>query len=119
MHAGTVERSKDALVNPTIGSQNETLRTRTIYELVFSRIVQYSKQYQVIRSMAVNGWQGEAFASVQLPGDCASEGFVAQPIFVDSLHAAGFIINSHIAQGDAYICSARLDGLSMVLGGTM
>lgn len=106
MHAPNVERNKNALLDPVTGSQNETLRTRTIYELVFSRIVQYSKQYQIIRSMTVNDGQGEAFASVQLPRESTSEGFVAQPIFVDSLlHAAGFVINSHVANGDAYICS--------------
>ncbi len=106
MHASTVQRGKDSLLHSADSSQNETLRTRTIYELVFSRIVQYSKQYQVIRSMTLNEWQGEAFASVQLPREATSEGFVAQPIFIDSLlHAAGFIINSHVGNGDAYICS--------------
>ncbi|KAL5503739.1 PKS1 [Sanghuangporus vaninii] len=106
LHHGTVERGKAALLSSENGVSRETLRTRTIYELIFSRVVQYSKLYQVINAMTLGEANSEGFATFRLSSDQASKGFVAQPIFVDALlHSAGFLINGRAAGNDAYICN--------------
>nr|WGJ61596.1 ShPKS5 polyketide synthase 5 [Sanghuangporus sanghuang] len=106
LHHGTVERGKAALLSSENGVSRETLRTRTIYELIFSRVVQYSKLYQVINAMTLGEANSEGFATFRLSSDQASKGFVAQPVFVDALlHSAGFLINSRAAGNDAYICN--------------
>lgn len=114
LHTATVERGKQALLNPADGVNLETLRTRTLYDLVFPRVVQYSKLYQVIRKMTLDERTGEGFATIQLSDEQVNKAFVAQPIFVDALlHAAGFLINSQAANGDAYICG-QVDSTKML-----
>lgn len=114
LHTATVERGKQALLNPADGVNHETLRTRTLYDLVFPRVVQYSKLYQVIRKMTLDERTGEGFATIQLSDEQVNKAFVAQPIFVDALlHAAGFLINSQAPNGDAYICG-QVDSTKML-----
>lgn len=104
VHGGTIERGKSALRSGG-AVHHETLRTRTIYDLVFPRVVQYSKMYQVINSMTLDGTNGQGFATIQMPTEHSNERYVIQPVFVDALlHAAGFLINSQASSGDAYIC---------------
>lgn len=106
LHAGHIQRVKTSLLNPVTDTYHETLRTRTIYDLIFPRVVQYSKLYQVISTMTIDERNGEAIATIRIPKEQADRSFVAQPVFVDALlHAAGFLINSRAPSSDAYICS--------------
>lgn len=106
LHSESVERSKHALLNPVNGIFPETLRTRTIYDIIFSRVVKYSKLYQVINSMTLDETNGKGFAIIRLPSEQLSKNYVSQPVFIDSLiHAAGFLINSRARDGEAFICN--------------
>ncbi|EJD06333.1 polyketide synthase [Fomitiporia mediterranea MF3/22] len=106
LHHGTVERGRSALLSSDRSAYHETLRTRTIYELIFSRVVQYSKLYQVINTFTLDEKNGEGFAKFRLSAEQAGNGFVAQPVFIDALlHAAGFLINSKAAGNEAFICN--------------
>ncbi|TDL15699.1 ketoacyl-synt-domain-containing protein [Rickenella mellea] len=88
------------------GSPPETLRTWTIYHLIFSRVVQYSSTFQAIRSLTLSTNGGEACAIIKLPEDHDSGMFVAHPVFVDTLtHLAGFVVDREVPSDQLYICS--------------
>lgn len=84
----------------------ETIHTRMLYEVVFPRVVSYSKQYQTIKSMTIDQTGTEGFAVVQMPAGDKSGRYVVHPVFMDTLlHAAGFIANSAVTAEDACICN--------------
>ncbi|KAI5118611.1 hypothetical protein M0805_008042 [Coniferiporia weirii] len=114
LHAGNVERGKSSLLDPGNGIYHETLHTRTIYDLIFPRVVQYSKLYQVISTMTLDERKGEGFATIRLSPEESRKSFVAQPVFIDAmLHAAGFLINSKAGNGEAFICN-KVDSSKML-----
>lgn len=85
----------------------ETIHTRMLYEVVFPRVVSYSKQYQTVKSMTIDQTGTEGFAVVQMPAGGSGGGkYVVHPVFMDTLlHAAGFIANSAVTAEDACICN--------------
>lgn len=85
----------------------ETIHTRMLYEVVFPRVVSYSKQYQTVKSMTIDQTGTEGFAVVQMPAGSGGGGkYVVHPVFMDTLlHAAGFIANSAVTAEDACICN--------------
>lgn len=79
------------------------------YNVIFSRVVAYSKQYQAIQELAIPEGSLEGHGTFKLPDDdiLAGEG-VLSPVFVGTLlHAAGFIANSHVQPSEACICRGR------------
>lgn len=91
--------------------------TRTIYEVIFSRIVEYSKEYQAIQSLTVdpNGVEGYAFAKLPASSESQSR-FKIHHVFIDTiLQVAGFVVNLRGGVNDAYICS-RIDSVIVILG---
>jgi acyl carrier protein len=98
----------DAVTRPINGTPPETFLARTIYELIFPRVVDYGVAYRIIQSLTVNASGEEGFAIIRLSiDDNPKTKFVAHPIFMDSLfHVAGFIANMKGDLGDAYICNA-------------
>ncbi|KAH7909034.1 putative polyketide synthase [Hygrophoropsis aurantiaca] len=84
----------------------ESFTTRAIYEVLFPRVVEYSKQYHTIQSLALSSNGMDGVALVQLPSSYDQGPFAAHPVFVDTLlHVAGFIANMQGDGNDAYICS--------------
>ncbi|KAH9952215.1 putative polyketide synthase [Amylocystis lapponica] len=85
---------------------SETFHTRTIYNIIFPRVVDYSKAYHTIQSVSVDATGVDAYAVVQLNSDAPSGCFVAHPIFVDTLiHIAGFVVNCNVGQNEVFICT--------------
>ncbi|KAG1780668.1 thiolase-like protein [Suillus placidus] len=83
--------------------QSEVYTTRTLYEVVFPRVVEYSAKYHTIQSLtaSTNGMDG--IAQVKLP-DAPRLSFAARPIFADTLlHTAGFLAHSGHVQVIAQI----------------
>ncbi|KAG9308914.1 putative polyketide synthase [Chiua virens] len=79
----------------------EVFTTHTAYEVVFPRVVDYSKDYHTIQSLTVGGDGASGIARVLISGSLA-----VQPVFLDTmLHIAGFIVNTRGDISDAYICS--------------
>ncbi|KAH8105565.1 polyketide synthase [Phellopilus nigrolimitatus] len=114
LHCASIERGKSSLLHPGNDVSHEMLHTRTIYDLIFPRVVQYSKLYQVISTMILDERNGEGFATMRIPAEQVSQNFVAHPVFVDTLlHAAGFLINSQASGGDAFICG-KVDSTKML-----
>jgi iterative type I PKS product template protein len=103
-----VRRQLAAVMRPIDGTPPETFLVRTIYELIFPRVVDYGITYRTIQSLTVdvNGMEGSAI--IKLPiGNGGKTKFVAHPAFMDSLfHVAGFIANMKCDLNVAYICNA-------------
>ncbi|KAG1901393.1 uncharacterized protein F5891DRAFT_1222928 [Suillus fuscotomentosus] len=85
--------------------QAEVYNTRTLYEVVFPRVVEYSAKYHTIQSLTASANGMDGVAQVKLP-DAPRHSFAAHPVFADTLlHSVGFLANTQGAVGDAYICS--------------
>ncbi|KAH8109903.1 polyketide synthase [Phellopilus nigrolimitatus] len=74
LHCASIERGKSSLLHPGNDVSHEMLHTRTIYDLIFPRVVQYSKLYQVISTMILDERNGEGFATMRIPAEQASGG---------------------------------------------
>ncbi|KAH7919227.1 putative polyketide synthase [Leucogyrophana mollusca] len=102
----TSSRQITAIKSAGNGSPPETFTTRAIYEVLFARVVEYSKEYHTIQSLTVSPDSMEGVALIQLPSEYDRRPFAAHPVFVDTLlHVAGFIANMQGDGNDAYICS--------------
>jgi len=85
--------------------QAEIFSTRTLYEVVFPRVVEYSAKYHTIQTLTASADGMDGIAQIKLP-DAPRLSFASNPIFADTLlHTAGFLANTQGDIGDAYICS--------------
>ncbi|KAF8630985.1 hypothetical protein AX15_002695 [Amanita polypyramis BW_CC] len=95
-----------SILKPRSGKYSEVFSGRTTYEVIFSRVVKYSKEYQTIKSIFVSADGMEAYAKIGLQSIDREDVFSVHPIFLDTLlHVAGFVAN---LQGDGdviFICS--------------
>ena len=101
--ASLTSTSRDGLQ----GREKEVFSRRTVYDLLFPRVVVYSKDYQTIQSFTVSSDSSEGYATLQLPLDRDRGGFAVHPIFIDSvLQVAGFLANMRGGVSDVHICDA-------------
>ncbi|KAA1469652.1 polyketide synthase [Dentipellis sp. KUC8613] len=92
----------------------ETFSTRTAYEVIFPRVVDYAKEYHTMKTLTVSFNGMEAYAIVQLPRDHDRSKFVVHPVFMDTmLHVAGFVANMQGGVNDAFICS-KVDNVKAI-----
>lgn len=100
----SVDISLDRL-NSTESQHLERFSTRTIYDLLFSRVVDYSKEFHTIQSLTISPDTMEATAKVRLDKGSQSGHFMVHPLFLDSLvHIPGFMANHLGGQADIHIC---------------
>ncbi|KAJ3514348.1 hypothetical protein NLJ89_g2425 [Agrocybe chaxingu] len=100
-----VVRRASAILHPGTGPTTETFYTRTAYQIIFPRVVEYSKDFQTMQSVDVLPNGLEAAASVKLNTSC-NGCFTIHPIFLDTLiHVAGFVANLRGGLDHAYICN--------------
>lgn len=84
----------------------ETLSTRTIYEAIFPRVVDYSEPYLSLKSLTISASGLEGYGSFQLSSSALEGQFICPPAFVDTLlHAAGFMANASVTPDVACICA--------------
>ncbi|KAF9565096.1 polyketide beta-ketoacyl-synthase [Agrocybe pediades] len=97
----------NAILFPENFHQLETFSARTLYQVIFSRVVGYSADFQTIQSLSMHSNGTEATANMLFCGeDHKCERYAVHPLFMDTLiHMAGFVSNIHACQTDAYICS--------------
>ncbi|KAJ7133377.1 hypothetical protein C8R44DRAFT_849492 [Mycena epipterygia] len=101
-----ITRHITAVLQPRGGSPPEVFSTRTAYEVIFPRVVDYAKPYHTMQSLTVDASGMEGCATIQLPSDYDSGKFVVHPIWMDTLlHVAGFVANMQGGIDDAYICT--------------
>ena len=86
---------------------SESFSARTVYEVIFPRVVKYSKEFQTVQSLDINSDGTVATATIALGSVCdrPSSVSVIDPIFLDTLlHVVGFISNLRGDLHEAYIC---------------
>ncbi|KAG6896291.1 Type I Iterative PKS [Termitomyces sp. T32_za158] len=109
-----VSRYMAAITKPSSGNAPEVFSTRTAYEVIFPRVVEYSKEYRSMRSITVDASNMEGCADVRLPEDYDHGSFMIHPVFTDTLlHVAGFVANLQGSANDAFICS-EVDGVKIL-----
>lgn len=87
--------------------EKEVFSGRTVYDLLFPRVVAYSKNYQTIQSFIMSSDSTEGYATLRLPSNREQGKFAVHPIFVDSvLQVAGFLANMHGGVRDVHICES-------------
>ncbi|KAI0051416.1 polyketide synthase [Auriscalpium vulgare] len=102
----TLPAMKRQITTVINGKDIETFSTRTAYEVIFPRVVDYSKEYHTMKALTVSADGMEGYATVQLPQDYDRGRFVIHPVFMDTmLHVAGFVANMQGGVNDAFICS--------------
>ena len=83
----------------------ETFSTRAMYDSIFTRVVTYSKPYQLVQFIRISPDYGEAHARCRVPSDTVSDRSAASSIFMDVLlHVAGFVANMSVENTVACIC---------------
>ncbi|KAK0615280.1 hypothetical protein B0T17DRAFT_647009 [Bombardia bombarda] len=86
-------------------SQNNTFSSRTIYDLIFPRVVAYSDPFLTLNRLTVSSTGLEGYGLFKLSSSAVKGRFVCPPPFIDTmLHAAGFIANMQIDPDTACIC---------------
>ncbi|KAL9583818.1 MAG: hypothetical protein Q9212_002491 [Teloschistes hypoglaucus] len=107
-----VRRQSRHLLNSN--SLSNTFRTKLLYETIFTRVVAYSADYRTIKSLSVLESDLEAIGSFQLPMGSATDGYIAPPVFTDTLlHAAGFVANLTVPSEEICICS-QVESIEML-----
>lgn len=87
------------------GEKLNNFQRKMLYETVFSRVVEYSEEYQTLSSISVSESSGEGYGSLQIPSRSETEKGITLPTFTDTLlHAAGFVANTRIRATEACIC---------------
>ncbi|KAK0228850.1 polyketide synthase [Armillaria fumosa] len=100
----TINRHITAVTKP--GMQQETFSTRTVYDGLFQRVVDYSKEYHTMQSLTIDASHMEGCAQVRLPRDHDKGPYIVHPVFMDTLlHVAGFVANMQGERNDAFICT--------------
>ncbi|KAI3600489.1 polyketide synthase [Moniliophthora roreri] len=93
---------------------SELFSTRTMYELIFPRVVDYSKEYHSAKCLTIHPSGMEGHATVKIPHAFTPGQYVIHPVFMDTLlHVAGFVANMQADANDAFICS-QVDSVKVV-----
>ncbi|KIY69501.1 ketoacyl-synt-domain-containing protein [Cylindrobasidium torrendii FP15055 ss-10] len=100
--SSTVHRNISAVAHPS--AQQEKFSTRTIYENLFLRVVEYSQSYQTIQTLTLDSERMEATARICVPPSAGIS--VVDPVFLDTLlHVPGFMANFQGRGNDVFICT--------------
>ena len=96
---------QQVLLEPEKAHGSESFSARTVYEIIFPRVVKYSKDFQTIQFLDINSDGMGATATVALGLVSDRSSFVIDPVFLDTLlHVVGFISNLRGNLHEAYIC---------------
>lgn len=100
-----VERLKQSLVSE-LGRSTESFSSKTIYRVIFPRVVQYDDPFMSLRQLSLTSTGLEGRGQFQISPSVSENGrFVSSPVFVDTLlHAPGFMANTHVGADTACIC---------------
>lgn len=102
---GALVRRQKAHLFADKGEKLNNFQRKMLYETVFSRVVEYSEEYQTLTSLGVSESSGEGYGSFKISSRSNTEKGITSPTFTDTLlHAAGFVANTSIRATDACIC---------------
>lgn len=113
--AALVKRQKAHLLADG-GLNLNNFQTKMLYENIFSRVVDYSEEYQSLASFSVSESSGEGYGSFQLPVSSELVSGITSPVFTDTLlHAAGFVANTSVRASEACICG-KVESVQLLYG---
>ncbi|KAL8778964.1 MAG: hypothetical protein Q9213_007164 [Squamulea squamosa] len=85
---------------------HSTLRTKVLYERMFTRVVRYAKEYHTLKELNVSTSNLEGYGSFKLPTGSLTKDYIVPPTFTDTLlHTAGFIANLSVEPEEICICT--------------
>jgi len=103
-----VKRQKQSSFGMDSESRNSsnTFSSRTIYELIFPRVVAYTNPFLTLSRLRVSETGLEGCGRFKLDSSALDGNFVCPPAFIDTmLHAAGFVANTQVDPQTACICT--------------
>ena len=110
-----VKRQKSHLLADG-GLNLNNFQTKMLYQNIFSRVVDYSEDYQSLISFSVSESSGEGYGSFQIPTSADMAPGITSPVFTDTLlHAAGFVANTSIRTSEACICG-KVESVQLLYG---
>ncbi|KAI1172122.1 hypothetical protein F4777DRAFT_593119 [Nemania sp. FL0916] len=87
------------------GSGFDIFSSRTIYDVIFPRVVAYGDPFLTLKQLSVSESRLEGYGTLRIDGSFSRDKFVCDPAFVDTLlHAPGFIANIYVPADIACIC---------------
>ncbi len=107
-------------IKTVLSASTESFGTRTCYELLFPRVVTYSKAYHAIRTINIHTTLSAAYAVIQVPNfkSHSTKTSVLDPIFVDTLlHVTGFFLNFMFGMNGHHACiCSQVDKIKLLPG---
>ncbi|RYP44237.1 hypothetical protein DL768_009270 [Monosporascus sp. mg162] len=101
-----VKRQLLPFTQDSTASPLETLSSRTIYEAIFPRVVDYAEPFLTLKKLTISPSGLEGCGTFQLSQSALEGQFICPPAFVDTLlHAAGFMANTSVTPDIACICA--------------
>ena len=101
-----VKRQLLSFTQESAASPLETLSSRTIYDAIFPRVVDYADPFHTLKKLTISSTGLEGYGTFQLAPSALEGQFVCPPAFVDTLlHAAGFMANNNVTPDIACICT--------------
>lgn len=89
-----------------LGGAIDSFSPKTIYQVIFPRVVAYDKPFLTLKHLSVSDSRLEGSGTFQLDSSLLQNGFVCHPAFIDTLlHAPGFIANIYVPADVACICT--------------
>ncbi|RYO74225.1 hypothetical protein DL763_010640 [Monosporascus cannonballus] len=105
-HQAFVKRQLLPFTQNSTASPLETLSSRTIYEVIFPRVVDYAEPFLTLKKLTISPSGLEGYGTFQLSQSALEGRFICPPAFVDTLlHAAGFMANTSVTPDIACICA--------------
>ena len=102
---GALVRRQKAHLFADKGESLNNFQRKMLYEAVFSRVVEYSEEYQTLMSFGISESSGEGYGSFKISSNSSTNRGITSPTFTDTLlHAAGFVANTSIRATEACIC---------------
>ncbi|KAI1132517.1 hypothetical protein F5Y10DRAFT_293615 [Nemania abortiva] len=101
-----VERQRRTLDQGS-GAAFDSFSAKTIYQVIFPRVVAYDKPFLTLKQLSVSESGLEGCGTMQLDGTFLKNKFVCHPAFIDTLlHAPGFMANTYVPADIACICTS-------------
>ncbi|GAP82674.1 putative polyketide synthase [Rosellinia necatrix] len=83
----------------------DSFSPKTIYQVIFPRVVAYSEPFLTLKQLFVSESRLEGCGKFQIDGSLLQDKFICHPAFLDTLlHAPGFIANIYVPADVACIC---------------
>ncbi|KAF8157842.1 polyketide beta-ketoacyl-synthase [Crassisporium funariophilum] len=104
----SLDRRIANIVQPSGSQVPEIFSSRTMYGVIFPRVVEYSQKFQTVQSLTVSrdGMEAVAIIKPMFANKQERTKFVVDPIFLDTLlHVAGFVANLQSGSKDAFVCN--------------